>query len=330
MGLKTTVVGSFPKVWEGPGGAKLIGAISKRQKDVISDAELQSVFDEVTKRVIEEQEGIGLDIITDGQIRWDDLVTPFARGLKGFKINGLNRFFNNNVYYRRPVVTGNISRNGDLIADEAEFAKRCVKRSKLKATLAGPYTFARLSENKFYRNQNQLILDIAKALNEEAKRLQDIGIEYIQIDEPSLAYENPKDIRRILDAIDIVFSGCGSAKKALYLYFGCIGKTLLQGLLKCNIDILGLDFVSCADSSPLILLKDINFTKELALGCVDARNTKLEEPDILKRLFDKVSRIVPSDKIYINPNCGLEFLPYEKAVAKLENMVKVAKEWEGR
>lgn len=326
--MKTTVVGSFPKVWEGRGGTKLIGAISRRERGDISYKGLCDIFDEVTKRVIQEQERIGIDIITDGQLRWEDIVTPFAKDISGFEINGLNRFFNNNVYYRRPVVKNKISGNGALIVDEIEFAKACVKTSQLKAVLCGPYTFARLSENRFYRNENRLILDIAKVLNEEVKRLDRLGIQYIQLDEPSLGWEPPREIKGVIEAINIVFDGCRLAKKALYIYFGSADK-ILSKLLKCDIDILGLD-MSFEPLNTIKLVKEVDFTKEFGLGCVDARNTKLEDKDTLKRLFDKLCKVVSPDRVYVSPNCGLEFLPHDVAVAKLMNMVTAVKEWEGK
>lgn len=323
--MKTTVVGSYPKIWEARAGTKLIGSISKHQRGIMPNGKLCKSFDEVTKHVIEEQESIGIDIITDGQIRWEDIVTPFAKDISGFKINGLNRFFDNNVYYRRPIVTKRLSNSKDLIIDEARFAKKCVKKSKLKSVLCGPYTFTRLSENKFYKNRNKLMFDIANILNKEALKLESIGIQYIQLDEPSLGCEPQDDIRCIAEAIDIVFDGIGAAKKAVYIYFGS-SKKILPKLLRCNIDILGLDALS--DNVDIIkLLKGADFTKGLGLGCVDARNTKLESVGALKRLFDRVSKVVLPDRIYVSPNCGLEFLPHDKAVIKLKNMVRAVKEW---
>ena len=66
-------------------------AINQWQKQELSDTQLESVVEQPTRAVIQEQEQAGLDILTDGQIRWEDLVTPLARTLDGFEINGLER-----------------------------------------------------------------------------------------------------------------------------------------------------------------------------------------------------------------------------------------------
>ena len=65
----------------------------------------------------------------------------------------------------------------------------------------------------------------------------------------------------------------------------------------------------------------------LALGCVDARNTKLESVTELHALFDVVKRVVPKNRLYANPNCGLEFLPYEQARQKLNRLVEAVRRY---
>ncbi len=77
----STTVGNYPKVAEGAYTTKLIGAITKWQRQELSDAKLEATYQEITRAVIREQDHSGVDLLTDGQIRWEDLVTPVARGL---------------------------------------------------------------------------------------------------------------------------------------------------------------------------------------------------------------------------------------------------------
>ena len=84
----TTLVGNYPKVGECAYGTKLIGAIKRWQRKESSDRVLEQTFQEITRSVIGEEESAGLDLLTDGQIRGEDLVTPIAKGLDGFEING--------------------------------------------------------------------------------------------------------------------------------------------------------------------------------------------------------------------------------------------------
>ena len=92
----TTTIGNYPKVG-GSYGTKLIGTITKWQRRELNAQQLEQVHREITRAVIREQEEAGLDLLTDGQIRWEDLVTPVAKHLKGCEINGLTRWFDNNL-----------------------------------------------------------------------------------------------------------------------------------------------------------------------------------------------------------------------------------------
>src|SRR3990170_6997296 len=104
--MQTTVAGSYPKIPNRPRPARLRQAIARLDRGEITAEELAQVEDEVTIEVIGEQVEAGLDLVTDGQIRWEDDQTRIAQRLDGFEITGLIRYFDTNTYYRQPNVTG--------------------------------------------------------------------------------------------------------------------------------------------------------------------------------------------------------------------------------
>ena len=319
--MLTTTVGSFPKVAEGRYGTGVIGAINQWQKQELSDDGLERVFQDVTRAVIKEQEEAGVDLLTDGQIRWEDLVTPLARNVEGFEINGLERFFDNNVYYRRPILHRTPVRKQPIFLSEYLFAKSCTTRP-LKVVLPGPYTVVTLSEDRYDKNPTPFLRSIAEILNEEAKTLAQAGAVLIQFDEPALGFGQPS-FKQVVEALNIATQGV-KAKTALYTYFGSLDGAL-EELQRCHVDILGVDVVS--DPKAIGAVKRQKWTKELALGCVDGRNTKLESVTELHAIFDVVLKRVPEDRLYVNPNCGLEFLPYEQARQKLERLVQAVRRY---
>jgi 5-methyltetrahydropteroyltriglutamate--homocysteine methyltransferase len=321
--LKTTMVGNYPKITEDKTQANLRLALNKFDQKEITLAELEKVYQETTKRVIKEEEEAGLDILTDGQIRWDDLVTPFAKNINGFEIDGLLRFFDNNVYYRRPVVKSKLSFRNYSVVEEFKFVQKN-SSLKVKPVVVGALTLAKLSLDEFYNDEEKLILELAEILHKEALRLDRENAEIIQIDEPSLYY-NPDDIDLVEKSLRIITPGL-KAKIALYLYFGSI-KDLVPKLFDLPVDIIGIDIISKPENFRLIL--DYNGEKEIGLGCVDARNTKMETESELFAFFEKITQRIPSDKIYINPSCGLEFLPHADAFKKLKNMVSAVKKFNG-
>jgi len=316
----TTVVGNFPKVAETGFGTKLRTAIDRWQKKELSGAELEQVYEEVTRAVIKEQERTGIDLLTDGHIRWDDLVTPFAKKVDGFEIDrDLVRFFDNNVYYRRSILHKTPVRKQPMFLADYLFARSCTTKP-LKVVLPGPYTVVSLSEDRYYKDERPFLRSIAEILNEEARTLAQAGAVLIQFDEPALGFGKPP-IKQVVEAINIATSGV-KAKTALYTYFGSLDGTL-EALQHCRVDLIGVDVVS--DPKAIGAIKRLKWTKELAVGCLDARNTKLESVVELHALFDVVRKVVPQDRLYVNPNCGLEFLPFEQASQKLKRLVEAVR-----
>ena len=165
----TTVVGSYPKVPNKPRPARLRNAINKLDRGAITREELAQVADEVTIEVLQEQADAGLDLITDGQIRWEDEQTYIARGLEGVSINGLIRWFDSNMYYRQPVIEGDLAWREPITARDYKFAVEHSSKP-VKAVLTGPYTLARLSVDRHYQSVEALAGAFAEALNRRRRR----------------------------------------------------------------------------------------------------------------------------------------------------------------
>ena len=316
--ILTTVVGNYPKIGEGVATPSVRQAIHRYDQKEIVLEELEKILEENTARVIREQETLGIDIITDGQIRWEDIVTPLAAKIQGFKIDGLTRFFNNNVYYRQPVVVGKLVWKSPITVENYRFAKSQAKQT-LKAVLPGPLTFALLSDDTFYKDEKTVVLTLGEILNQEAKALEAAGAPIIQFDEPALVFHKEK-ISLALEGLRKAMAGL-KAKKGIRTYFGDL-EGIWDPLLDTDMDFIGCDFVSTEGNRKALAKRKIS--KGLGAGCIDARNTKLEDPVKLKSLIQELAEKTP--QLYVSPSCGLEFLPYSSVAPKLTQMVKVVRE----
>ena len=318
----TTVIGNYPKIPNLPRPAKLRNALSLFDKKEISLDELKKVEDEVTVDVMEEQILAGVDLITDGMIRWEDGQTYLARGIEGFSINGLIRYFDTNTYYRQPVVVGRLKWKGPILLRDYLFAK---ERSKVpvKAVLTGPYTLALLSRDEYYKDKETLVMDLAGILAKEAKALEDEGASWIQFDEPALL-KHKEDFPLFREAMGEVRRDL-RGMSSLVFYFGDI-EGLYPEILQLPVDIIGLDFVM--GEKNFEILKRSPFTKSLGFGIIDARNTKRETIEEIVEKIGEIRKIVPLENVQVSPNCGLEFLPREVAYEKLVLMVKGTKKAE--
>jgi 5-methyltetrahydropteroyltriglutamate--homocysteine methyltransferase len=311
--MQTTVVGAYPKIPNRPKLAKLRAAINKRDRGELTDDDLARVQDEVTTEVIAEQIEAGVDIVTDGQIRWDDDQTYIPRHMKGVEIGGLQRYLDTNTYYRQPEIVGEVSLDAPVTVRDYEFAAENSSRP-VKAIVPGPYTLAELSLDKQYNDREKLAMAFAWALRTEVEGLAAAGAAMIQINDPMAVVHKDgaavaaKALTALLDGVD--------AETGVYTWFaGAYG--VLPRLLETPADVIGLDFNWEA-------LKDVRFEKKLGFGIVDGRNTRLESEDEVAEAIERVSEFVPPERLYVNPSCNLEYLPRETALEKLKRMVEGA------
>ena len=312
----TTVVGSYPKVGAGPKGQRLRTAISRSDRGRISPEELQQVQDQVTEEVIEEQVEAGIDLVSDGQVRWDDGQTYFARGISGFTVTGLLRYFDTNTYYRQPVATDRLAWREAITVANFRHASACSARP-VKAVLTGPYTLARLSRSEHHDDNRGMVLELAEVLNQEARELQDSGATVIQFDEPAIL-KHPEDYPLFQEAMGRLTQGL-TATLALYTYFGDIA-ALYPKLFELPFQVYGLDFVAGPANSSVV--QEVPDGVCLGLGVVDARNTRLESVEELVEAVRWAKGRVPLDRVYVNPSCGLEYLPRDRAYQKLVRLVE--------
>ncbi len=314
--MRTTAIGFYPKIPNRPRPARLRQAIARRDRDEITPEQLARVEDEVTIEVIAEQVEAGLDLVTDGQIRWDDDQTYIAQGLHGFEITGLIRYFDTNTYYRQPNVTGPVRWTKPILVRDYEFAAGHSTKP-VKALITGPYTLAALSTDSHYGDRRSLVLDLAEALHEEAKALAAAGAPVIQVNEPAIL-RHKEDAPLLQEAITRMLDGIG-VETAVYTWFGDADGILPQ-LLELPVDLIGLDFVW--GPANWDALRRTPFSKRLGFGIIDARNTKMESVEQIAERIKEVSDLVPPDRLDVNPSCGLEYLPREVAFEKLKRMVE--------
>jgi 5-methyltetrahydropteroyltriglutamate--homocysteine methyltransferase len=314
--MLTTVVGSYPKIPNRPRPARLRAAIARFDRGEIGEDELRRVEDEVTIEVIQEQVEAGIDIVSDGQIRWEDDQTYFARRMDGFTIDGLIRYFDTNTYYRQPVVTGAVQWREPIAANDYRFAAAHSSRP-VKALVTGPYTMAALSANEHYGSFGELVLALARELRQEVLALEKAGAPIIQVSDPAII-KRREDFPLFRQALEQMMEGV-AVEAHLYTWFGDI-EGLFPQILELPFSTIGLDFVMGPANYEII--SRAPFAKKLGLGIVDARNTRLETVEQIVERIRRVSDVVPLENLYVNPSSRLEYLPREVAEAKLKRMVE--------
>ena len=178
MRLYAGICGSFPRPPE------IRRAINEFREGKIDRVEFEERYKASFKRVVRLQEDNSLNLLTSGLLLWDDLLRPFAEILGGIMLGRLLRFFDKNFYYRCPVIVDQIRWTRPITLDEVRGLSEAASRA-VKAVVPGPYTFLKLSEDRFYGSKDKLADDVVQALRQEIESLSDLA-DFIQLDEPSL------------------------------------------------------------------------------------------------------------------------------------------------
>lgn len=343
-GLYLSSTGSYPRVGDSAELQVLRRTIAALDRGERTTADVVGAENEMTRHAIFEQVEAGLEVVTDGLIRWSDPISHFAAKLDNVSINGLLRYFDTNFYFRQPVMTGTPTRRGTFVVNDYSFARNALgqirtpqdKAGKLsiKPVLTGPYTLAKFSlfENSENRSARLLAalearaIAYADALAAEIAALAEAGAELIQVDEPAIV-KYPQDWAIFEKAFGPLVQARDTAAKkgrrielALYVYFHDCAP-LYEKLVELPVDILGLDFTYSLTLAELI--SSVGSPKPLGLGLVDGRNTRLEDPELIGRQVERLLPKIEGGRAYLGASSGLEYLPRDRAYAKLELLGKV-------
>jgi 5-methyltetrahydropteroyltriglutamate--homocysteine methyltransferase len=283
--------------------------------------QLKEVQDNVTIEVIKEQEAAGVDIITDGHIRWADDQTYIAGKVKGFTLSGLLRYFDSNTYYRQPVAEGKLSADGPILLRDYQFAAEHASKP-VKVSMDGPYTLARLSKDEHYKSDEDFALALAEILNNEAKALLKAGAPIVQFDEPAIL-RHKGDFAMFARVMKRLTDGLDQSKLALYTYFG--NTDGLDHYFELPFAIFGIDLTDDYGRDSWAWLNFFPKGKTLGAGIVDARNTRLESVAEIVAKINELPENIDRANVQVSPNSGLEFLPRERAQEKLARMVEAVR-----
>lgn len=319
--MKTTVVGAYPKISDEH--QDLRRALHRVDRGELDDAGLDAVLDETTAWAMSEIESTGIDVTNDAQIRWDDLMAPFARAWRNCQRGPLERFYDNNTYFRQPIIRGPIETDGKTLVRDFTYARGIAKR-QLKAAVCGPLTFATLAaEDHQYKDLESRTLAVADALTSELRGLKAAGATLVDVEEPALA-AHPERVALARAAFDRLASA--GVDLALYPYF-LPPDPILDQLAAFPVAQVALDLRS-RDTRALDRLGALK-GKVVVLGIVDARNTAVETPRELAGMIEKAIGQLSYDRIWFSPTTGLEYLPHDVAVRKLSALVSAARATKG-
>ena len=314
IGLLTTAVGSYPKP------DHITRARSKVARGQMAKEELHELEKKATAHWIELQEDIGLDLLVDGEMYRGDMVTYFSEEMEGFEISGLVRSYGNR-YYRKPIAVGPVGRSSDITIEWWKYSQSLTDKP-VKGMLTGPYTIVDWSFNEHYPSREAFVLDVARAVHDEAVSLEKAGARYIQIDEPAISVR-PEEMALASRALGIVTEGL-SAFTITHMCYGDFA-TVFDELTNLPVDMLDIEMAN-SDYQLLELFRGRPTDKYISMGVVDSHDHRVESVEEIAKGIRAGLEVFAPDKLYLDPDCGLKTRQEDESVAKLRNIVAATRE----
>ena len=330
--LPTTLVGSYPQPDWLIDRAKLAGRFPPRVRARglwrVAPEWLEQAQDDATLLAIRDQERAGLDIITDGEMRRESYSNRFATALEGIDIDNpgtaLDRSGHPNPV---PRVVGRIRRRHPVQVRDVTFLRANTDRM-IKITVPGPFTMAQQAQNDFYKDEVELAMDYATAVNEEIKDLFAAGADVVQVDEPYLQARPAKAKQYGVQVLNHALSGV-TGTTAVHICFGYAAiihqrpsaYSFLPELEAANVQQISIETAqSHLDCEVLTALS----SKTILLGVLDLADVTVETPAIVADRIRRALPYVDAKKIVVAPDCGLKYLPRDVAFQKMRAMVEGA------
>jgi 5-methyltetrahydropteroyltriglutamate--homocysteine methyltransferase len=330
--LPTTVVGSYPQPdWLiDRGKLTTLAPVRVRANELwrVPEPWLEQAQDDATVLAIRDMERAGIDIITDGEIRRESYSNRFATALSGIDLDNPAAVpGRTGGSVTVPRVAGPIRRLRPVEVRDVEFLRRNTDR-RIKITLPGPFTMSRQAKNEYYKDEEELVMDYAAAVNAELRDLKAAGADVIQLDEPWVQ-ARPEEARRLaLPAIDRALEGI-PGPTALHLCFGYAyvarnkpsGYSFLPELTGTVAQQISIE--AAQPNLDLATLDGLG-EKTVIFGVISMGDLQAETPETVADRIRRALEHIPPERLIPAPDCGMKYIPRDIAFAKLKALAEGA------
>ena len=332
MLFPTTVAGSLPKPAWLAETDKLWPAWR------LKGADLDAGKLDATLLAVKMQEDAGIDIVTDGEQARQHFVHGFLEQVEGIDFeHKVEMGIRDNRYKAMvPVVTSALTLKGRVHAKEAQHARRHTKH-KLKITMPGPMTIADTIADRFYGDKIKMAMAAADLLNQEARALEQDGVDAIQFDEPAFNVFLGEVATWGIEALNRAVDGltCATAVHICYGYGikaniewkNALGEewrqyeTIFPAIARSNIRQVSIE---CINSKVPMALMELLDGKDILVGAIDVANDAVETPEQVADVIGQAMQFVPKERIVAGTNCGMAPMRRDIAEAKLVALGKGA------
>ncbi|QWV94824.1 5-methyltetrahydropteroyltriglutamate--homocysteine S-methyltransferase [Geomonas oryzisoli] len=324
--LPTTTIGSFPQSRE------VREARSRWRSGALDSEGYQDFMRTEIGRCIEKQENLGLDVLVHGEFERTDMVEYFGEQLDGFAFtqNGWVQSYGSRCV-KPPVLYGDVARPRPMTVEWSTFAQSLSKRP-VKGMLTGPVTILQWSFVRNDQPRSETCRQIALALRDEVADLEQAGIAMIQVDEPAIREglplrrrDWPEYLAWAVAAFCLSTAGVSDETQIhthmCYSEFGDI----LPSIVAMDADVLSIE----SSRSRMELLSHFRlhgYPNDVGPGIYDIHSPRVPTVEEMTTLLELAAEVLPAERLWVNPDCGLKTRGWPEIEASLGNMVQAARE----
>ena len=322
--LPTTTIGSFPQT------EAVRAARAQFRKGKMNRTEYESFLQKETARVVKWQDEIGLDVLVHGEFERTDMVEYFGEQLSGFAFteNGWVQSYGSRCV-KPPILFGDVERTEAMTVHWSKFAQAQTNKP-MKGMLTGPITILQWS---FVRNDQpraETARQIALAIRDEVSDLEAAGISVIQVDEPALREGLPlrradwaKYLRWSVDAFRLATAGVVDRTQIHTHMCYCEFNDIIDAIAGLDADVISIES-SRSEMELLEAFRMFQYPNEVGPGIWDIHSPRVPSIAEIESLLGKALKVLPKQRLWVNPDCGLKTRSWPEVEQSLRNMVIAA------
>ena len=320
----TTTIGSFPQTTE------IRGLRLDFKQGRLEGSRYQAGIAEHIKQAIAEQERLGLDVLVHGEAERNDMVEYFGENLDGFAFtqNGWVQSYGSRCV-KPPVIIGDVSRPKAITVEWAKYAQSLTDKP-VKGMLTGPVTILCWSFPREDITRETIAKQIALALRDEVEDLEKAGIGIIQIDEPALREGLPLRqsewaawLQWAVEAFRLTAAVVQDDTQIHTHMCYCEFNDIMASIAALDADVITIE-TSRSDMELLESFEEFDYPNGIGPGVYDIHSPNVPEVEWIEALLLKAAKRIPTERLWVNPDCGLKTRGWPETRQALANMVKAA------
>ncbi len=321
----TTTIGSFPQT------ADIRRTRNLFKAGKIDDAAYRSAMQAEIARCVKEQESLGLDVFVHGEAERNDMVEYFGEQLDGYAFSqfGWVQSYGSRCV-KPPILFGDISRPHPMTVEWITYAQSLTEKP-MKGMLTGPVTILNWSFVRDDQPRSISCKQIALAIRKEVLDLEKAGVRIIQIDEAALREGLPlrhsgwpEYLNWAVESYRIAANGVADETQIHTHMCYSEFNDIIESIAQMDADAITIE-TSRSDMELLEAFENFNYPNEIGPGVYDIHSPNIPSEDHIIRLMQKAGQRIPSERLWVNPDCGLKTRQWEEVIPALTNMVSAAK-----